>query len=240
MGAAIAARLSGYNLSILESKANIERLLPKFTNAQFFDASNDFDVTEYVVILAVKPQKMDSVKIVGNADVLFSIMAGVSLETLKTKFMAKAYARAMPNLAAEYGLSATALVGDEKAHHNALAIFNNIGKTIWLHSEKELDAATALAGSGPAFLAIAAEAFIDGGVRLGLSQTASKELTETLFSGFGRLLQHEHPAMLKARVMSPAGTTAEGVAFLENASIRGAYIGALRAAFDRAQKLKEL
>jgi pyrroline-5-carboxylate reductase len=238
MGSAIAARLDDVELSIIETKSSIEKLKLKFPNASFYDAANDFDATDMVVILAVKPQKMDSVKIVGISETVLSIMAGVELARLKNSFKAKAYARAMPNLAAEYGLSATALVGDEKAHHNALSIFNKIGKTVWLHSEKELDAATALAGSGPAFLALIAEAIMDGGVRLGLSRSASKELTEALFGGFSKLIEHEHPALLKDRVMSPGGTTAAGYAHLEDNAVRSAYIGALKAAFDRAQELK--
>ncbi len=238
MGSAMATRLLNNDLTIVTTKRSLETLKSKFPSAKIADASEYCDVTGAVVILSVKPQKIDSVKISGHAKSIVSIMAGIPLEKLKSKFEAKAYIRAMPNLAAEFEKSATAYTGDIAAKDDAKEILEKIGRAVWLGSEKELDIATALAGSGPAFLALAAEAMMDGGVRLGLSREASTELTSALFDGFASLLANEHPALLKDRVMSPGGTTAAGYTHLEDSGVRSAYIGALKAAFDRAQELK--
>lgn len=238
MGSAMAVKLLDNDLTIVTTKRSMDDLKTRFPSAKICDASEYCDVTDAVVILSVKPQKIDSVKISGCAKSIVSIMAGIPLEKLKSKFESKAHIRAMPNLAAEFAKSATAFTGDVAAKEDAKEILEKIGCAVWLGSEKELDIATALAGSGPAFLALVAEAMMDGGVRLGLSRESSKELTQTLFEGFSTLIKNEHPALLKDRVMSPGGTTAAGYSHLEDCGVRSAYIGALKAAFDRAQELK--
>ncbi len=85
-----------------------------------------------------------------------------------------------------------------------------------MEAEKELDIATALSGSGPAYLALVAEALCDGAVREGLKREDAMTLMRGLFKGFGELIQTIHPALLKDNVMSPGGTTAAGYGALEN------------------------
>ena len=200
---------------------------------------NDFDITGKTLLLCVKPANIAEVgaKLQGTAEALFSVLAGTTLETLKTHVNAHGTVRAMPNLAATVGRSMTTLTGDRHLEAEALALFDAIGTTLWVGSEKELDIATALAGSGPAYLALVAEALADGAVKQGLKRADAMTLMRGLFAGFGELIQHEHPALLKDGVMSPGGTTAAGYAALEIAGVRRGCIDAVESAYNKAAKL---
>lgn len=192
-----------------------------------------------ILILCVKPANLTEVsqQLNGKAKALYSVLAGTSLESLHC-INADGYVRAMPNLAAEKGLSMTSLVGDISLHDEAITLFESIGMCLWIGSEKELDIATALAGSGPAYLALVAEALCDGAVREGLKRDDAMSLMRGLFKGFGELIQTIHPALLKDNVMSPGGTTAAGYGALENSSVREGCMQAIRAAHERAKEMK--
>ena len=122
-------------------------------------------------------------------------------------------------------------LSDEKIHEIATSYFKII------NSEKEIDIATALAGSGPAYLALIAEALADGAVKQGLKREDAMTTMKGLFSGFGELIQEMHPALLKDAVMSPGGTTAAGYGALEDGNVRAACIDAIEQAYERAKKL---
>lgn len=197
------------------------------------------DITNKTVMLCVKPSNLSEVAshLKGVALTLYSVLAGIPLESLKI-IPAHSYCRAMPNLAAETGASMTSLVGDLSIASNAKILFETIGTTLWLNSEKELDIATALAGSGPAYLALIAEALCDGAVREGLKRDDAMTLMRGLFQGFGKLIQNTHPALLKDAVMSPVGTTAAGYGALEKGKVREGCMEAIRCAYDRAKGMK--
>ena len=205
-----------------------------------FRLHNGFDIEGKNIILCVKPHALEEVasKLQGKANSLLSVMAGVSLEKLGFNIDAAHTLRAMPNLAATYGKSMTTICGDETFKDEALRICSTFGGALWLGSEKEIDIATALAGSGPAFLAIVAEALSDAAVKEGLKREDAKILTQGLFEGFAPLLKDNHPSLLKEAVMSPGGTTAAGVCALEERSVRDAFIKAIHFAYERARELK--
>jgi len=200
---------------------------------------DEYDITDKTVILCVKPANVDELanKLKGKAKVLYSVLAGTSLQKLTNAIKADAYVRAMPNLAASLGASMTTLTGDSAYKEEALELFSSIGKALWLGSEKEIDIATALAGSGPAYLALIAEALADGAVKQGLKRDDAMEIMRGLFEGFAKLIQKEHPALLKDGVMSPGGTTAAGYAALENRNVRSGCIDAIEAAYTKARAL---
>ena len=127
----------------------------------------------------------------------------VITDSLKKQIKAKYYIRSMPNVAASVSKSTTTVTGDKEAKNVAMEIFNFIGKAVWVNTEKQLDIATAVAGSGPAFLALVAESLSDGAVKAGLERNISNELVQGLFEGFSHLLVHNHPAIIKDSVMSP-------------------------------------
>lgn len=200
----------------------------------------DVDLSGKKVLLCVKPYALQNVADLchGKAKWVASILAGVSLESIATSFEADAYIRTMPNVAASYQKSATTITGAPEIRDEILEIFKSIGTTVWVDTEKMLDIATALAGSGPAFLALAAESLIDGAIKEGLPRPQATELTQGLFAGFSELLQNESATLIKESVMSPGGTTAAGIAALEKNAARSAFIEAIHAAFEKAQSLK--
>ncbi len=233
----------------LKSKYKIEVVGREMKKLEQFEKSigvsvekhllDGFDMTDKMVLLCVKPANVAEVsqKINGKAKVLFSVLAGTSLEKLRTHFNPHAVVRTMPNLAASIGKSMTTLTGDEAYKDEAEKLLGTIGATLWLASEKEIDIATALAGSGPAYLALIAEAFTDGAVKQGLKREDAMKLMRGLFDGFGSLIQVIHPALLKDGVMSPGGTTAAGYSALEDGGVRSACINAVEKAYKKATEL---
>lgn len=105
--------------------------------------------------------------------------------------------------------------------------------------ESQLDAITAVSGSGPGYLALIAEAMIDGGVKAGLPRDLATQLVFQTLKGTGILLQQEgkSPALLKDRVTSPGGTTIAGISVLEDNGVRGAIIEAIESAQERSEEL---
>lgn len=197
-----------------------------------------FDITGKTVLLCVKPHALEAVasRITGKAEVLISVLAGTSLETLKNAFTCNHLIRAMPNLAAAHSASMTLLTGDEVFQKNAEAIFQSIGKTHWLATQKEFDIAMALTGSGPAFLALVAEALCDGVVRQGLKREDATVLAQGLFEGFTPLLRANHPALIKEAVMSPGGVTAAGLEVLEKHKVRYAFMETMKKTYEKTLK----
>jgi pyrroline-5-carboxylate reductase len=233
----------------LKNKYNIEVVGRNMDKLNAFEESlgikvdkyllDSFDISDKTVLLCVKPANVEEVskKLKGKARVLFSVLAGTSLEKLKKHFKAKATVRAMPNLAASVGASMTTLTGDDEFRKEAEALLGAVGSTLWLNSEKEIDIATAVAGSGPAYLALVAEALADGAVKQGLKREDAMATMRGLFAGFGTLIQDVHPAILKDGVMSPGGTTAAGYAALEKGNVRSACIDAIEEAYNRTKEL---
>lgn len=198
-------------------------------------ALDDFDISGKHIIFCVKPYALEPVAklLKGKADTIYSILAGTKISTLKASLDAKNYIRVMPNVAAGFGTSMTTLTGDASQQKASVEIFSCIGQALWLGSEKELDIATGLAGSGPAYLALIAEALADGAVKQGLKRPDAMQLTQGLFKGFASLIENEHPALIKDSVMSPGGTTAAGYSALEKAGVRSGCIDAIEAAYQK-------
>ena len=236
MGGAMLSGLQKYSVTVVErddSRASV--LKEKFSN---IDIVNKIpDISGKVVILAIKPQSLNSLEINGRAKALVSILAGVNIDRLKVAVDAEYYIRAMPNVAAMNLKSVTSLTGDIEFKDSALEILSTIGKAIWLNSEKELDIATGLAASSPAWLALVAEALADGAVNLGLPRDKAYEYLGSLFEGVGSILEQKHPAMFKDMVTSPGGTTIAGIYALEDRGVRAAFISAMEECYKRAKEI---
>ncbi|WP_457744263.1 pyrroline-5-carboxylate reductase [Sulfurimonas sp.] len=198
-----------------------------------------FDMEDKTIILCVKPANVEeiSAKLFGKAKIIYSVLAGTNIQKLKTHLNTNAVVRAMPNLAASVSKSMTTLTGDVAFKEEAINLLNAIGTTRWLNNEKEIDIATALAGSGPAYLALMAEALADGAVKQGLKREDAMAIMRGLFDGFGTLIQDIHPALLKDGVMSPGGTTAAGYGALEDGNVRSSCINAVEKAYKKAVEL---
>jgi len=198
----------------------------------------DFDMTNKKVILCVKPANLEEVgvRLKGVASELYSVLAGTTILALKEHIKSNAVVRVMPNLCASVGKSMTTMTGDETLKKEAEELFKSIGETVWLSSEKEVDIATAVAGSGPAYLALIHEALCDGAVKQGMKRADAITVANGLFGGFGDLIQTIHPSLLKDGVMSPGGTTAAGYAALERGNVRSSCINAIEDAYMVTQK----
>lgn len=171
-----------------------------------------------------------------------STMAGVSVAALTRRLGTRRVVRVMPNLAATIGRSQTAITGPREATDAgdlafARTLFAAVGDAYEL-PEHLFNAFTGMSASGPAYVAVVAEALADGGVRMGLPRPLANELAAKLLVSTGELLQlRAHPGLLKDEVASPGGTTIAGLAALEKAGVRGALMEAVVQATRRGNEL---
>ncbi|HEV3005640.1 MAG TPA: pyrroline-5-carboxylate reductase [Pirellulales bacterium] len=200
------------------------------------------------LFLAVKPQQMAAVLAglrgkLSARQLVVSIAAGVPLAAIVQQLGAgPRLVRVMPNTpcligqgASAYCLGPGAGPGDGEL---VARLLSAVGRAFELE-EKLLDAVTGLSGSGPAFAYVAIEALADGGVRMGLPRDVSLALAAQTVLGAAEMVlsSGEHPAVLKDRVASPAGTTIAGLAALEAGGLRSALMAAVEAATRRSIEL---
>ncbi len=197
-----------------------------------------FDITNLNVLIAIKPYAIKFLSnFTGKAKNIYSILAGVKIETIKKNINSISYIRVMPNVSAFYGSSITAIYGDGVDKKICENIFSSIGDIIWLDKESDIDIATVIASSAVAYLAMIAEALEDGGVNEGISRDKSNALIKGLFKSFAPLIENKKASEIKDMVMSPNGTTAKGYAILEKRALRGSIIEAISFAHKQAKKL---
>jgi pyrroline-5-carboxylate reductase len=201
-----------------------------------FTLLSNFKMDGKVVVLAVKPYGLEEVarQVEGEGRLLISVMAGKKLEEL-AQIPAGLYLRAMPNLGALYGASLTGVVGSGRAKEIGVPLLQLIGEVVELESEDQLDIFTAIAGSGPAYLALVAEAMEDAGVYLGLTRERSAQIVKGLFKSFAVI--KERSCIIKEKVMSPKGTTAEGILKLESGGVRGKIMEAVIDGYKKAKRI---
>lgn len=226
-----------YDLEFVARDTSKYASLQEAYNAKIYPLEG-FDITDKTIILAVKPYALESVgkQLRGTASSLYSVLAGSTIESLRHHIPTQNVVRIMPNVAAKFGASTSVMTGDGSKRQEAETIFSAIGETFWVDSEKEVDIATAIAGSGPALLTLVAEAMMDGLVKEGMKRADAIGITNSLFKGFAPLIASNHPAVIKDSVMSPGGTTAAAYAMLEEGAVRSSFIKAVGAAFKVTQK----
>ncbi|HZF78560.1 MAG TPA: pyrroline-5-carboxylate reductase [Rubrivivax sp.] len=201
------------------------------------------------VVWAVKPQIFAEAAVPCAAFVRqalhVSVMAGVRSLAIGAAVgnPGAAVVRAMPNTPALIGRGIAGLfanpgvTGAQRAEVEAL--FAPTGATLWVRQEDDLDAVTAISGSGPAYVFYVLEAMIAAATELGLSAEQGRQLALATFDGATALAAQsaEPPEALRARVTSRGGTTYAAVTSLEDSGVKAAFVKALRAARDRAQQL---
>ena len=195
-------------------------------------------------VIAVKPYDVASATAsatsAGAARIL-SIAAGVTLAALESAAGDAVVVRAMPNTPALVGEGAAAIAGGVGATDDDMAwaesILGAVGTVVRV-PESHLDAVTGLAGSGPAYVFMVAEALIDAGVHAGLTRPTAESLVTQLLVGSAALLRERGDASaLRAMVTSPGGTTAAGLRVLEQRAVRAAFVDAVAAATARSIEL---
>ncbi len=201
-----------------------------------------------IVILAVKPQMLKTVipQVRGHLrrqDVGLSIVAGAPLRTLSDGAAHAAFVRAMPNTPGQIGQGITVWTATPQVcgpcHEQAQAILGALGEEVYVEDESYLDMATALSGTGPAYVFLFMEALIDAGVHLGFSRRVATQLVMQTMQGavaFARQ-SDRHVAELRNQVTSPGGTSAEAIYHLEKGGLRTVLSKAVWAAYQRSVAL---
>jgi pyrroline-5-carboxylate reductase len=201
-----------------------------------------------VVVLAIKPQMLCPVleelggHVASDALVL-SIVAGAKMDTIQRMLDVPAVVRVMPNTPAQIGLGISVWAATEATSEDqrgqALAILQALGEEVYVDDERYLDMATALSGTGPAYVFLLMEAMVDAGVHLGFSRHVSERLViETLRGSVEYARQSpRHLAALRNQVTSPGGTSAEAIYHLEKGGLRTVLSRAIWAAFQRSRTL---
>lgn len=201
-----------------------------------------------VVVLSIKPQNLAEVmaELDGQLEpsqLVLSIIAGARIDTLRRGLNHGPIIRAMPNTPSRIGegmtvWTATAEV-TEKQKEWVASMLGAMGKQVYVDDEKYIDMATAVSGSGPAYVFLFIESLVDAAVHIGLPRSMAQELVLQTLLGSGRFLQEsgKSPAELRAMVTSPGGTTAEALLELEKGAFTGLVIQAVTAAYEKAKRL---
>lgn len=200
------------------------------------------------VVLSVKPQVLAKVMnnlkgVLKEGQLVLSIVAGASTETITKGLQHDRVIRVMPNTPAQIGQgmsvwTATSAV-NQAQKDTAQKILSAMGKELYVSEEKYIDMATAISGSGPAYIFLIMEALTDAAVHIGLPRKMAEELVSQTVLGSAYMSREtgKHPAELKNMVTSPGGTTAEGLLCLEKGGVRAILAQAVIAAYDKAQRL---
>jgi len=198
------------------------------------------------VVLAVKPDQSESVcTILGALGIerVLSVAAGISTQRLQAKLGPSGrVVRAMPNTAALVGAGMSAIAGGDSTTSADLdwaeSLLSAVGTVVRI-PERQMDAVTAISGSGPAYLFLVAEAMTDAGVQVGLTRDQAHALVVATFAGAAKLMEQsgESPVELRAQVTSPAGVTAAGLRVLEMKGVRSAFIETVMTASERSFQL---
>ncbi len=200
------------------------------------------------VVWAVKPQvfkqaALESAAHLPGQALHLSVAAGIRTESMARWLGSERIVRAMPNTPALVGLGMTGLYAraavSAAEREQVQALLAGTGRTLWLPQESDLDAVTALSGSGPAYVFYFLEAMRRAGTELGLSPAAATELAIGTFVGAAQLAQssNEPPEVLRQRVTSKGGTTHAALSALETAQVADSFVAAIAAAHRRARAM---
>jgi len=200
-----------------------------------------------VVVLSVKPQRLSEVmkglKSIRPDALVLSIIAGANIKKISAGLKHKAVVRSMPNTPGQIGEGITVWTSSkevsEEQQETARGILGALGEEVFVEDESYLDMATALSGSGPAYVFLFTEALIDAGVHMGFPRRIAEQLVLQTIKGSASFYEAagRHPATLRNQVTSPGGTSAEALYYLEKAGFRTAISRAVWAAYQRSLEL---
>ncbi len=201
-----------------------------------------------LLVLSIKPQVLDTVlpELLGNtrpSALVLSILAGVRINQISSGLGNPRVVRAMPNTPAQIGQGITVWTATdsvpEDQRSQAQAILGALGEEVYVDHEDYLDMATALSGTGPAYVFLFLEAMVDAGVHLGFSRHVAEKLVLQTMRGSVEYASSssEHLAHLRNQVTSPGGTSAEAIYHLEKGGLRTVLSRAIWAAYQRSVAL---
>lgn len=204
-----------------------------------------------VVVLSVKPQVLGEVLaevrgLVPKEALIISIVAGARISTIARAVQHRAIVRVMPNTPAQIGQGMAVWTATEEVsatqRGQAQAILRALGEDLFVDHEDYLDMATALSGTGPAYVFLFMEALIDAGVHMGFSRQIAQQLVLQTMQGSVAFARQStlHPAELRNMVTSPGGTSAEALYQLEKGAMRTIISRAVWAAYQKSKYLGDL
>eukprot|EP00041_Stephanoeca_diplocostata_P004758 m.49839 g.49839 ORF g.49839 m.49839 type:complete len:335 (+) comp15342_c0_seq7:357-1361(+) len=201
-----------------------------------------------LLMLTVKPQNVDAVAAeiggkIAPDTVVFSTLAGITVETLVKKLKTPKVVRAMPNTPCAVGEGMTVWTATKTLtdadRDGVEALFASTGENLFVDDENYIDMATAVSASGPAYVYLAMEAMVDAGVMMGFPRSIATKLVQSTFQGTGAyaMQSSRHLAQMRTDITSPGGTTAAALYGLEKGGMRTALCDAVFAAYNRTQEL---
>jgi pyrroline-5-carboxylate reductase len=208
------------------------------------DAARSVDL----VVLTIKPQVLIPImrQLKGQLrddQVVISILAGTTFAKLRNGLEHDALVRVMPNTPAQIGQGMLVWTSTPTVSEARMAqvrsVLGALGRELWVETEKYVDMATALSGTGPTYVFLMMEALIDAGVHMGFPRRIAEEIVLQTVSGSVEFARDsgKHMAELRNMVTSPGGTSAEAIYQMEKGSLRTIYSKAVYAAFQRTQEL---
>ena len=204
--------------------------------------------TADLLVLSIKPQVLPKVMKGINLDVrsdalVLSIIAGARISVIVEGLRHASVVRAMPNTPGQFGMGMTVWTTtphvSEKQRQQARQILQALGEEIWMEDEGYLDMATALSGTGPAYVFLFIEALIDAGVHMGFARHIAEKMVIQTIKGSVTVVEElrRHPATLRNMVTSPGGTSAAALYELEKGGFRTILSKAVFAAYQRSKDL---
>ncbi|MCP4749575.1 MAG: pyrroline-5-carboxylate reductase [Proteobacteria bacterium] len=254
MGGAIVDALLQQGIYSAEELTIIEKfrnpLIEKFAeqSATILNRVDDYAGNFELAILAVKPQ--DSLSVVKDLSakvnqetLVISIMAGISLPALENELKGAQIVRCMPNTPASIHMGMSVYCGNKAVTQESFRISNKIlsamGKAFQVNDEKMIDAATAISGSGPAYVFYLAEALKEGALELGFDDSQADTLATQTLLGAATLLNKtdDSPEELRRKVTSPGGTTEAALRYYKENGLKKILMGGFQAAYERSLQL---
>lgn len=247
MGRAFAEKLleGGHRLTLCDRDSRKGKELASAVGGSFALDPKEAISSAELILLAIKPKDLEEmVAQLGTlkGQILFSILTSTSVSELKSHFPGGQVLRGMPNLALIHGESVIALVDepalDEETKQRVSALLEGMGMVFWTQ-EGKIDAITALAGSGPAFVIAIVEAMVDAAIMMGLRASEAQEMALQTMVGAISLMRNcdGHPGQVRWQISAPSGTTSAGICALEDSGVRAGVIDTLLATFQRAKEI---
>ena len=247
IGGLIRGGMPTQQIQVIEPMPAQQALLKKQWDIRVFDAPGAPLTAATLVVWAIKPQMFRDaampVSIYAQHALHLSVAAGIRSDSIALWLNSERVVRAMPNTPALVGKGISGLFARAGVTPDDRLAVERVMKTtgdfLWLEDETQLDAVTALSGSGPAYVFYFIEAMIQAGTDMGLSQEQAHQLAVSTFVGASALAQDspEPPDVLRARVTSKGGTTFAALSALEHSQVKAQFVRAMQAARQRAVEL---
>ncbi len=254
MGQSFAKSFINNYITDVENFAVLEKDQSKFEALSAIGIKNIFERPDKqiqdadLIVLAVKPQAFQALSkeirpFISDEQVVLSIMAGISINTIQQALKVEKVIRAMPNIAAQIGKGMSVFTSSDSVTRIELVTVQNLlestGKNLYVANEDLIDAGTAVSGSGPAYVLYFMEAIMQAGISLGFTKPQSEMLTHQTFKGIVDYFQNSKDdyAGLIDKISSKGGTTEAAIRFMNDQHINEYIQKAVIKAYERAKEL---